>query len=90
MKIKENYLLREIAEMNVVLPLGEASIDFNGMITLNRSGTMLWRILEKGASREDLVKALTENYNVSEMDAAKDVDEFIVTLDQTGCIDYEQ
>ena len=43
MKIKENYMLRKVADCYVVVPIGEAVAEFNGMINLNEVGAFLWR-----------------------------------------------
>ena len=87
MKINENFVLREIAESWVVIPVGEKSVDFNGMMNLNETGVLLWRKLEKGAEKEDLVSAITAEYEVSADDAANDIDVFIDVLKKVGCID---
>jgi hypothetical protein len=44
------------------------------------SGLFLWKTLEKGATVSELILALTENYEVDEQTAAKDVGEFVETL----------
>ena len=87
MKIKENFVLRQVADTWVVLPLGEATLDMNGMLTLNSSGVILWRLLEQGADREMLTVALLEEYDVSREQAAADVEEYIEKLIRTGCLD---
>lgn len=87
MKIKENFVLRQVAETWTVLPLGTATVDFNGMLTLNNAGAILWKALEKGGSREALADVLTDVYEVSREQALADVDEFIEKLDQVGCIE---
>jgi hypothetical protein len=38
MKIKSGYIMREVADNYVVVPTGQATVDFNGMITLNETG----------------------------------------------------
>ena len=86
MKINENFVLRQVADTWVVLPLKTDTVDFNSMVRLNNSGAMLWKHLEQGASREELVRALTGRYNVPQEQAAQDVDEFIETLNQIGCL----
>ena len=63
MRIKTDYILRVVAGTNVVLPIGEATVKFNGMLTLNGSGVMLWQQLEKETSFEDLVALLCEKYD---------------------------
>lgn len=87
MKLKENFVLREVADTWVVLPLGEATLDFNGMLSLNESGAMLWRVLEQGGDRMALVDALTSEYDVSRPDAEADVDAFLNKLMQSGCLE---
>lgn len=87
MKIKEGYVLREVAGTWIVLPLSSKTISFKGMLTLNNSGIMLWNILEKGCSEENLTDALTSEYEVSEEQAKADVEEFIAKLAKAGCIE---
>lgn len=86
MKLKKDYVLRQVAGNWVVLPLGSASVDFNGMLKLNDSGAMLWKVLEQNGGKDDLVDALTGAYDVSHQQAEADVDEFLKKLMQCGCI----
>ena len=87
MKIKMDYVLRQVADTWVVLPLGDAAVDFSGMLTLNESGAMLWRVLEQGADRENLAAALLDEYEVSRQQAMADVDLFLNKLLQAGCLE---
>ena len=89
MKLKPDYVLREVAGSWVVLPLAENILNFNGMLTLNGSGVLLWKALEAGADPDALVNLLTEEYEVSKQQAASDVDDFIQKLIQTGCIETD-
>lgn len=85
MKLKSDFVLRQVAGTWVVLALGEAAVDFSGMLTLNESGAMLWHILEKGGDREALISALTAEYDVSHEQAGVDVDAFYRVLVNGGC-----
>lgn len=85
MKLKENFVLRRVLNNWVVLPLGAATVDFNGILNLNDSGALLWQRLEQGAGREELADALTAQYDVSRDQALSDVDEFYATLVSAGC-----
>ena len=81
MKIKNGFVAKEIAEQYVVVALGQASKIFNGIIKLNESGKFIWDMLVKGAEKDDIVKALLEEYEgVDEATAAADVDRFIGEL----------
>lgn len=87
MKLKEEFVLRQVADTWVVMPLGQTSVDFNGMLTLNQSGALLWQALEKGGDRDALADALTGQYEVSREEALADVDAFLAKLQQTGCLE---
>ena len=77
MKIKEGFILRNVAGNNVVVPIGQATLDFNGMMSLNDTGAFLFGKLIEGISREDLIEAVMEEYEIDEALATKDVDNFI-------------
>lgn len=87
MKIKEGFVLRSIAGSNIVVPIGAASVDFNGMITLNDSAAFLWKRLEKGAEIDDLVKALLDEYDVDEDTARNCSIAFIEELKKAECVE---
>lgn len=81
MKIKNGFVVREIAGQYVVVALGQASKIFNGIIKLNESGKFIWDMLAKGAEKEEIVDALLGEYEG--VDAAlvgADVDKFINEL----------
>ena len=86
MKIKEGFVLREVAGDIVVIPSGD-TLDLNMMITLNDTGRFLWELLEKGAEKEDLVQALTQEYDVSAEDAGAHIDVFVAKLNENGLLD---
>ena len=86
MKIKDGFLLREVAGNYIVVAVGSAVKTFNGVINLNQTGAFLWELLQKGAEKEDLVKELLEEYEVDEQTASKDVDIFIERLQQANLI----
>ena len=80
MKINGGFALREVAGNILAVSVGNGKDGFNGVINLSESSAFLWKILEKGAEEDELVKALLEEYNVDEETAKKDVAEFIVKL----------
>ena len=85
MKIKEGFVLRQVADTWVVMPLGQQSLDFDGMLTLNDTGALLWQTLERGGDREAMADALTAEYEVARDAALRDVDVFLGKLQETGC-----
>ena len=79
MKIKEGFLLRNIAGQTVVLPTG-GDLDLNMMITLNDTGAFLWERLQEETDEAALVQALLKEYDVTEETAAKAVSAFAEKL----------
>lgn len=84
MKIKNGFVIRSVGGENVVVPVGEMSKEFHGMITLNETGAFLWRFFSEEHSIDDGVEALREVYNVEEMIAREDVERFINVLQENG------
>ena len=82
MKIKEGFLLRQVAGKNVVLPGGD--LDLNMMITLNETGAFLWEQLQSEKSEQELIAALLDAFDVEETVAAKAVSAFIQKLNDHG------
>ena len=85
MKVSDKFVLRQVAGEWIVLPIAEKTVNFNGMLALNETGLMLWKLLENGTSREALAKALTDEYDVTFAEALADVDEYLGKLDRVGC-----
>lgn len=79
MKLKNGFVLREVAGKCVAVPTG-TNINFNGMITLNGTAKVLWDCLEKGAEIEDLAKALLAEYDVDRETAEKHAAAFVEKL----------
>ena len=77
MKIKDSFVLRNIAGNYVVVPIGKENIDFNGMMSLNETGAFLFEKLQNGIEEDALVQALTDTYEVSEEQAQQDIRNFI-------------
>lgn len=82
MKIKGGFMLRDVAGSYVVVPMGKEAADFNGMITLNETGAFLWRQLEKGCTREELLAAMQKEYDVTEERAAKGIEKFLAQVEE--------
>lgn len=79
MKLKDGFVLGEIAGEHVVLPSGD-ELDLNVMMTLNETGKFLWELLETETTEERLVEALLAEYDVSREDANAHVAEFVLKL----------
>lgn len=87
MKIKSDFMLREVAGYYVVVPVGSGALDFNGVINLNESGATLWRAMENDVTEEELVATLTSEYEVDEDRAKADVAAFVNKMKEAKLIE---
>ena len=55
-------------------------------VAANGSGTLLWRALSEGSTREALVDELVRVYDVERERAEADADNFLAKLDEQGLL----
>lgn len=84
MKIKNGFVVREVGGENVVVPVGEMSKVFHGMINLNETGAVLWKFFSQEHTLEEGVSALLGEYDVAEEIARADVETFMKTIQENG------
>lgn len=84
MKIKKGFVLRVVGGENVVVPVGEMSKQFHGMINLNDTGAFLWRFYSEEHTLEEGIDALCGEYEVERDLASADVKKFADVLTQNG------
>ena len=80
MKLNENYILKTVAGMPVVVPVGDAVNNIHGMIALNGPAETIWQSLEKGENYDEIVAAVKAEYDAPEDIIKKDLDAFLEKL----------
>ena len=80
MKIKKGFVVRAVGGENIVVPVGEMSKSFHGMINLNETGKFFWDFFSEEHTLEEGVAALLGEYDVDEETAKQDVSRFMDTL----------
>lgn len=79
MKIKEGFLVRQMAGATVVVPCGDR-MDMDMMITLNDTGRFLWEQLQEEKSVDELTAAVLAVYDVDEATARDYIEKFVARL----------
>lgn len=82
MKVRDNFILRTIAQEQLLIPTGEAALSVKGLIALSESGSFLYQKLQNECTREDLISALTQEYDVPVPVAGEDIDAFLDQMRQ--------
>lgn len=87
MKVKNGFILREIADSIVVVPTGELVKDFEGMIHLNSTGKFIWELLNVDITIEEIANKLVEQYKIDFDRAKKSAENFITKLREANLIE---
>ena len=82
----ENYLLRQVADTWVIVPVGQAAEEFAGMITVNGVGAYIWELLKSQQTPESITEALMTQYEVDRERAYQDAKAFTEKLIAGGAI----
>ncbi|MBR4050004.1 MAG: PqqD family protein [Clostridia bacterium] len=85
-RVKEGFIIRKIGGSIMAVPTGTQTSEMHGMIALNESGELLWNLLEKGTTPEELAETLAEHYEVEKSVALSDAIRFIDMLKEQGAL----
>lgn len=83
MKQNDCYVLKRIAGVPYLLPVGQMIGDFKRSIRINETGVYLWKLLEKDRTLEELIRLCASHYSIKEEtlpQLGNDVAEFVSSL----------
>ena len=90
MKIAKGFILSQMPGKEgeyIVLGVGEATNKLKGFLSLNETGVFIWKALEKGVTKEEIVSMMIEEYDAPQSVIEADVDAVVNTLRGIGAID---
>ncbi len=81
MKIKKGYIMKPLSGEYIVVTVGEAGKEFNGMIKMNATGAFIWNAILKGAdTKERILSSMMKAYeDLDEATAKQDLETFFET-----------
>ena len=80
MKIKDGFVLRNVVDEYIVMPTGDNIAKFDGAVVLNEVAAFVFENMKNPVSREDLLNAILNEFEVDEATAAADLDALIEKL----------
>ena len=80
MKLKMQFVLRDIVGETVLVPINESTSKFNGLITVNDLGKFIWENIESSKDEEELLQRILDEYEIDRETAKKDLDDFLQVL----------
>ncbi len=87
MKIKDGFIVREVAGSFVAMPIGERAEELNGVIELTQGGVILWEKLSTDTTEDALVAELLSRFEVDEETARRDTRAFVEGLRKNNLLE---
>lgn len=86
MKRKENFILRNICDENILVSIGPQVKHMNGFVRLNNTGAFIWNLLSEDRELEYLAEAIANKFDVDIHRARTDVKTFLDQIQQMRLI----
>ncbi|MBR5202606.1 MAG: PqqD family protein [Clostridia bacterium] len=87
MKIKDGYILKDVAGAKIVIATGAQKINFNGVMTFNSVGAEIFNMLDGTNSVEEIVKKIASDYNAPIETVKTDVEKLINKMREHNLLD---
>jgi hypothetical protein len=87
MKLKKGFITHTIQNTQVMVATGAASGTFNGLACSNETAAFIINCLKQETTEADIVKKITDTYEVDQDKALNDVRKTIDQLQKIGAIE---
>ena len=88
MKLKYKFVVRNVSGKPVAVAVGQDNEKFNGMIKLNPSGEVIFKMLGEGdITLDEIVVRFAQRFSISEEKARSSVLAFVDQLRQNGLLE---
>ena len=88
-KTNPNFLLREIGDEYVLVPIGDAGIFNNSLLSLNETSQFLWKQFQIPTSLEEVINLTKNEYSIDDKQLEKDIYDFVNAYLQVGLLEEE-
>ena len=86
MRYNSNYVLKKLAGETILVYQSEEQVNFSKIITVNEIGEIIILGLQEGKAKEEILNTILSTYEVEEVVASKDYDEFVAQLVKIGVV----
>lgn len=87
MKIKDGFIMKDVAGSKVVLPLGERQAEIRGIITFNDIGAEVFNMLDGTNSVEEIIARILKDYDAPYETVKSDVEKLIEKMRENGLVE---
>jgi len=75
-----NIVTRKTGNEYILVPVANNIADMNSVFTLNESGAFIWELIDGNRNTGEIIRALTEEYDIDNDAAGKDVFSFLENM----------
>lgn len=86
MEVSKDVVYRCVAGEHILIPVGSAALEKNGMYILSEVGGLIWKGLSDGKDMEQIIEQILDEYDVDEKTARKDADALVERLEKAGLV----
>ncbi|MBR5179713.1 MAG: PqqD family peptide modification chaperone [Lachnospiraceae bacterium] len=87
MVAKKGFVLRNVVDEHILMPTGDNIGVFGGSVVMNDVSAFIWEKLQNPISKEDLLQAVLDEFDVEKDAAEADLDALLAQLKEYGVID---
>ena len=80
MKLRGEFVVRQVLDSIIAVPTGQTALELNGMVMLNEVSRVIWTCLERETTIGAIVTAVTDAFEVDAAEAEADVLAFLDQL----------
>ncbi len=80
------YLSRSIAGESILVPVGKAALEFNGLATMNASAMFLWEQLAQERNLQELIGLFAGEFELTDEQSSEDVRAFLDQAIEHGLV----
>ena len=85
-KIKDGFMLKNIMDEYIVMPVGDNISKYDGTVVLNEVSAFVFDLMKNPVSKEDIVSAILNEFDVDEETVRRDLDMTLEKFTQVGLI----
>ena len=87
MKLKNDFMVTELGDERILVPVGQAGMELRGVIRLNHTAAFIIDCLKENTEMEKIADALTGEYEVDRQTAEIHVKNLLDQLRELGALE---
>ena len=87
MKLKYEFIVREIAGEYVMVPMGAAALEFSGMASTNAVGAFICEKLKQETTPEAVLDSICREFEIDRATAQADLNAFLDDMRKVKLLD---